>query len=154
MDDTKAPFDRYPESPYQLFCPWTRQQDEEVSIWYKVLGAVYVTLMSLGVLLIVVGATQSEEANKWIIAGIASFCSGGILAIALGCKGMMHQGRQQGKIEEEAKENSTGFAAQLITLDLDGKMYTTRFTMSEGKVKYFFAENSGDSRQIREISHV
>lgn len=153
MDLTKAPFDRYPESPYQLFCPWTRQKDQEVSVWYKVLGAVYVTLMSLGVLLIVVGATQGEGANKFIITGIATFCSGAILAIALGCK-RVHQETQQDKINDEAKENSIGFAAQLITLDLDGKMYTTRFTMSEGKVKYFYAENSDDSRQIREISHV
>lgn len=152
MDDTKAPFDRYPESPYQLFCPWTRRQDREVSVWYKVLGAVYVTLMSLGVLLIVVGATRSEEANMFIIAGIATFCSGAILAIALGCK-RVHQ-ETQGKIEDEAEENSTGLAAQLITLDLDGKMYTTRFTMSEGKVKYFYTENFGDSRQKRETSHV
>ena len=153
MDLTKAPFDRHPESPYQLFCPWTRQNDQETSVWYKVLGAVYVTLMSLGVLLIVVGATQSEEANEFIIAGIATFFSGAILAIALDCK-RVHQKAQQGKIDEETEENSTGFAAQLITLDPDGKMYTTRFTMSEGKVKYFYAENSGDSRQIREIFHV
>ena len=153
MDDTKASFNRYPESPYQLFCPWTRQQDQEVSVWYKVLGAVYVTLLSLGVLLIVVGATQSKEADKYIIAGMATFCSGAILAVGLGCK-RVHQETQQGKIEDEDKENSTGFAAQLITLDLDGKLYTTRFTMSEGKVKYFFTENSGGSNQIKEISYV
>ena len=153
MDDTKAPFDRYPESPYQLFCPWTRQQDRKASVWYKVLLAVYVTLMSLGVLLIVLGATRSEEANKFIIAGIATFCSGAILAIALGCK-RVHQETQQGKIEEETEENSTGLAAQLVTLDLDSKMYTTRFTVSEGKVKYFYTESAGESRQKREISIV
>ena len=153
MDDTKAPFDRYPESPYQLLCPWTRQQGRTVSVWYKVLGAVYVTLICLGVLLIVMGATRREETNKYIIAGIGTFCSGAILAIALGCK-RVHQETQQGKIEDEAEENSTGLAAQLITLDLDGNMYTTRFTMSEGKVKCFYTENAGDSRQKREISHV
>lgn len=153
MDDTKAPFDRYPESPYQLFCPLSRQQDQKVSVWYKALGAVYVTLICLGVLLIMVGATRREEVNMYIIAGIATFCSGAILAIALGCK-RVHQETQQGKIEDDADENSTGLAAQLITLDPDGKMYTTRFTMSEGKVKYFYTENAGDSRQKREISHV
>ena len=153
MDATKTPFDGYPESPYQLFCPWIRQKDQKVSVWYKVLGAVYVTLMCLGVVLIVVGAIQGEEANKFIIAGIATFCSGAILAIALSCK-RVHQETKEGKIEDEAEENSTDFAAQLITLDLDGKMYTTRFTMFEGKVKYFYTENSGDSHQKREISHV
>ena len=153
MDDTKTPFDRYPESPYQLFCPWTRQQDQEVSVWYKVLGAVYITLMSLGVLLIVVGATQSEEADKFILAGIATFCSGAILAVALGCKRLLQETKQD-KIEDEVDENSTGIGAQLITLDLDGKMYTTRFTMYEGKVKCFFPKNSGDSRPIKEVFNV
>ena len=97
------------------------------------------------------GATQSEEADKFILAGIPTFCSGAILAVALGCKRLQ---TQQGKIEDEVDENSTGIGAQLITLDLDGKMYTTRFTMYEGKVKCFFAQNSGDSRPIKEVFHV